>query len=189
MASRVLGITPAGGTLWAVKANIEGGFDSNGTWNRNTGNVKLYSALARNDETPECWFIVDGVNSIDAYRSFGVGPNDTADQYLDDNPTAWGEAIRDAWDRTFGQAHYQSSFATVNGQRKTFMECINAGLLQQVCGIMGGNGYAASYRSPSFMTARYDRLRRAGRVDSVLNIQPASTVIGRTSSRPFTEVR
>lgn len=189
MAARVMSLSPAGGTILALIGNIEGAYESNSTWNRNSGNVKLYSSLALADETPECWFIVDSVRSLDLYQSFGVGPNDSADQYLEDNPAAWEESIRDGWRRTFGQPHYQNSFAIVSGQRKSFMDCMNAGLVQQVCCIMGGNGYARSYRSGSFMTARFNRLVRANRLDNNLRIVPARIVAGRDSrSHNFTEV-
>lgn len=194
LASEALGITEKGGILWAVKANIEGGYLQNGSWNRNTGNVKLYSGLARQAVTPQCWFLVDGVNSLDAYQSFGVEAGELTPQYLEDKRDAWIAAVRDAFARTFGQTHYQRSAAVVGTRRLTFMECLNEGYLQQVCAIMGGNGYAMGYRGGTFMTARYRRMYTSGYRgrpmiprDS-LRIHPVTRVIPRTREHPFTEV-
>lgn len=194
MAGDTLNIGELGGIVWAVKANVEGGYSQAGSWNRNTGNVKLYSGLARQPTTPECWFLKDGVNSEDMYQSFGVGVNDRTPQYLEDNPSAWRAAIQDAFNRTFGQPHYQNSWAMVDNVRVSFMDCLRRGLLQQVCAIMGGNGYAVSYLTGTFMTARYRRMYTSGwngrsmiRPNSLV-IKPVGRVVRRSSGHNFTEV-
>lgn len=173
LCGEALQLTPAAGTIMAVIGNIEGGYSSGATYNRNSGNVKMMGGIAREDVTPPCYFLIDNINSLDAYQSFGVEPNQAGEAYLADNQTAWKEGVINNWRRTFGQPRYQNATAVVGGNRLTFNQLMNGGYLQQVCAIMGINGYAASYRSPSYMTARYYRLVRANRLRNNLNIAEA----------------
>jgi hypothetical protein len=179
LCGEALQLSPSAGTIMAVIGNIEGGYSSGATYNRNSGNVKMMGGIAREDVTPPCYFLVDNINSLDAYQSFGVEPNQTGEAYLADNQAAWREGVSNNWRRTFGQPRYQNATAVVGGNRLTFNQLMNGGYLQQVCAIMGINGYAASYRSPSYMTARYYRLVRANRLRSNLNIVPARVQGGR----------
>ena len=155
LCGQALRTTVAGGTIMAVIANIEGGYSSGATYNRNPGNVKLMGSRARLDVTPPCYFLTDNINSFDAYQSFGVEPGQTATAHIADNEAAWIEGIQSNFNLTFAQPRYQSKSATVNGRSMSFRELLDGGYLQQVCAIMGINGYAASYRNPEYMTARY----------------------------------
>ena len=194
LAGETLGIGEAGGVLWAVQANYEGGYGGGGAWNRNTNNVKLYSGLARQAGTPAVYWLRDNVNSEDMYQSFGIPADyNGGEQSLDDNVDAWREAISDNWRRTFGQPHYQNSVATVNGRKLSLMELFRGGYLQQVAVIMGRNDYAAGYNNPAVMTSGYRRMamlgsyargggwpvgsRRVPMVPPVLNIVPVNSAV------------
>lgn len=178
LAAEAVRLSAPAGTIMAVIGNIEGGYSSGATYNRNSGNVKMMGSIAREDTTPPCYFLIDNINSLDAYQSFGVEPNQAGEAYLADNRAAWMEGVSNNWRRTFGQPRYQNASAIVGGNRLSFNDLMNGGYLQQVCAIMGINGYARSYRNPEYMTARYRRLVRAGRLQSNLNIAPAR-VVGR----------
>lgn len=111
-------------------------------YNNNPGNFKLYRAQYLAPVTPECWFLVDNIRSLDFYPSF---PDMAA------GVRAWSSA-------TFGNSRYN---ARVPG-KPTCLEALRNGDIHGFCEAIGRAGYAASYRaSRTALDARARLLMRA----------------------------
>lgn len=130
------GVGTRGGTVLAVLQSIEcwagvkGHGENAACYNYNFGNHKLYPAQWHMDVTPQCWFLVDHIPSLDYYPSYN-------------NPV---EGLRDWGSTTFMNRRY-TQYGTV--------EALRAGDIRAFCKAIGRGGYARSYASnPRNMDAR-----------------------------------
>jgi len=136
-----------GGYLLAVLLSVEtwagvSGHGSGAMYNNNPGNFKLYRSQYLAPVTPECWFLVDRIRSLDFYPSF---PSMSA------GVRAWSSA-------TFGNSRYN---ARLPG-KPTCLEALRNGDIHGFCEAIGRAGYAASYRaSRTALDARAKLLMRA----------------------------
>jgi len=130
-----------GGTILAVLLSVEtnaGISPRAACWNHNAGNFKLYSQQWHAAQTPPCYFLVDRHPSLDFYPSFGN----------------WEDGIREWAARTFANDRY-NRFGT--------MDALRGGDLRAFTRAIGAAGYAAMYRNPRSMDARFQRLAGLGR--------------------------